>query len=375
MLVPTTCFNCEAACGLLAYVDRDTLEVQRFEGNPRHPASRGRTCAKGPATINQVHDTDRILYPLRRKGARGSGKWERVTWDTVLSELGGRIARALREGRGGEVVYHVGRPGHEGYMDRVLRAWGIDGHNSHTNVCSSSARAGYAFWMGMDRPAPDYANARCILLISSHLESGHYFNPHAQRIIDGKMKGGKLAVCDIRLSNTASMGDYWLAPRPGTEALMLLGFVHVILRDGLVDWQFVKDWVEWRAYQKAKNRTEGFAAFQKDLAADYAFATPQHVAEVCGLDPALVEKVGREIGEAGSKFASHVWRNSAAGNEGGWATARCLQFLSVLVGAVATIGSTMAETIISASRVSMAAKIDVVELSQAIRMFFVSFMK
>ena len=70
MLVPTTCFNCEAACGLLAYVDKDTLEIQRFEGNPQHPASRGRTCAKGPATINQVHDTDRILYPLRRKGAR-----------------------------------------------------------------------------------------------------------------------------------------------------------------------------------------------------------------------------------------------------------------------------------------------------------------
>ena len=54
MLVPTTCFNCESACGLLAYVDRETLEVRKFEGNPEHPGSRGRNCAKGPATLNQV---------------------------------------------------------------------------------------------------------------------------------------------------------------------------------------------------------------------------------------------------------------------------------------------------------------------------------
>ena len=69
MLVPTTCFNCESACGLLAYVDPGTLTVRKFEGNPEHPGSRGRNCAKGPATINQVTDPDRVLYPLRRAGA------------------------------------------------------------------------------------------------------------------------------------------------------------------------------------------------------------------------------------------------------------------------------------------------------------------
>ena len=55
-LVPTICFNCEAACGLLAYVDPQTLRIQKFEGNPEHPGSRGRNCAKGPATLNQVYD-------------------------------------------------------------------------------------------------------------------------------------------------------------------------------------------------------------------------------------------------------------------------------------------------------------------------------
>ena len=53
-LIPTICFNCEAACGLLAYVDQQTLSIQKFEGNPMHPGSRGRNCAKGPATLNQI---------------------------------------------------------------------------------------------------------------------------------------------------------------------------------------------------------------------------------------------------------------------------------------------------------------------------------
>ena len=151
-IVPTTCFNCESACGLLAYVDKDNGEVRKFEGNPYHPGSRGRNCAKGPATINQITDPDRILYPLKRDGKRGEGKWKRVSWEEALDDIAGRLRKAIQEGRQDEVAYHVGRPGHEGYMDRVLNAWGVDGHNSHTNICSSGARFGYAIWHGHDRP-------------------------------------------------------------------------------------------------------------------------------------------------------------------------------------------------------------------------------
>ena len=86
-IIPTICFNCEAACGLMAYVDKETGRVKKFEGNPYHPGSRGRNCAKGPATINQVNDPERILYPLKRTGKRGEGKWERTTWDEVLNTL------------------------------------------------------------------------------------------------------------------------------------------------------------------------------------------------------------------------------------------------------------------------------------------------
>ena len=104
-LVPTICFNCESACGLLAYVDKESGQVAKFEGNPMHPASRGRLCAKGPATINQIHDPDRVLYPMKRSGERGAGKWARTSWEEVLETFGTRIRKAIQEGarRGSDV--------------------------------------------------------------------------------------------------------------------------------------------------------------------------------------------------------------------------------------------------------------------------------
>ena len=91
-------------------------------------------------------------------------------------------------------MYHVGRPGEDGFTERMMAAWGCDAHNSHTNVCSSGARAGYQYWTGIDRPSPDHARAKVIFLVSAHLETGHYFNPHAQRIIEAKQQGAKLIV-------------------------------------------------------------------------------------------------------------------------------------------------------------------------------------
>jgi len=341
-IVPTTCFNCESACGLLAYVDKESNKIRKFEGNPFHPASRGRTCAKGPATINQITDPDRILHPMKRKGKRGDGHWEQVTWDEVLDDIAGRIRKAIVEKRNNEIVYHVGRPGNEGYMDRVLQAWGVDGHNSHTNVCSSGARFGYNIWQGYDRPSPDHANAEFILLISAHLESGHYFNPHAQRIMEGMMKGAKLAVMDPRLSNTASMADYWMPTYPGTEAAVLLAMAKVILEEGLYDEKFMTNWVNWEEYMQKvhPNRPTVFEGFIETLIEEYKEYTPDFAAKESGVKAEVIVETARRIGQAGSRFSAHTWRAAGSGNLGGWSVARCLHFLNVLTGSVGTVGGT-----------------------------------
>ncbi len=342
MLVPTTCFNCEAACGLMAWVDRETMAIRKLEGNPHHPGSRGRNCAKGPATLNQVHDPQRILYPMRRVGPRGSGRFERVGWDEVLEVLSGRIRRAIAEDRRSEIMYHVGRPGEDGYAQRVLRSWGIDGHNSHTNVCSSAARLGYALWSGSDRPSPDHEHAKFILLLSSHLETGHYFNPHAQRIVDAASGGAKVCAIDVRLSNTAARADWWLAPWPGTEALLLLAFAHVLLEEGLYDREFVEQRVNWTRTLAAlrPGADPRFDAFIEALLAHYAYACPEKAAAECGVEAGTIREVARAIGHARPALAAHVWRNAASGNLGGWQVARCLQLLVVLAGAVDARGGT-----------------------------------
>ncbi len=332
--IPTICFNCESACGLLGFVEKASGEIVKFEGNPAHPGSRGRTCAKGPATINQVDDAERILKPLRRTGRRGEGRFEEVSWDEALKDIGGRIGAALREGRRDELMYHVGRPGEDHFVFRMLQAWGVDGHNSHTNVCSASARLGYALWCGADRPSPDYSETKFMLLLSAHLETGHYFNPHAQRIVEAAERGARLAVIDTRLSNTASRADHWISTWPGSEAALLLGVAHELLKRRAIDAEFVRTWTNWEASLEAMEpgASPDFERFLQKLTDRYARYTPDFVAEECRCSPDAVKILADEIEAAEGKFASHLWRNTASGNLGGWQVARALVFLHALTG-------------------------------------------
>ena len=240
-------------------------------------------------------------------------------------------------------MYHVGRPGHEHqHMERIFRAWGVDAHNSHTNVCSSGGRFGYQLWGGFDRPSPDYANAKAIVLISAHLESGHYFNPHAQRIIEGKSKGAKLIVMDPRLSNSAAMADHWLPTRPGSEPAVLLAMAKIILEEGLHDAEFLRDWTNWGQYLENlhPDGDRSFGSFIEALKTDYARYTPEYAEKESGVPADRIVAAARAIGEAGPAVAAHNWRAAAAGNLGGWQVSRCLVFLNVLTGSWGRRGGT-----------------------------------
>ncbi|MFQ5921865.1 MAG: molybdopterin-dependent oxidoreductase [Anaerolineales bacterium] len=359
-LVPTVCFNCESACGLLAYVDKGTFEIRKFEGNPAHPGSRGRNCAKGPATLNQTYDPDRILYPLKRVGGRGEGNWERISWEQALEEISTKMRRSRIERRDG-IVYHVGRPGEDGYATRVIEAWGVDGHNSHTNICSAGARTGYSLWGGFDRPSPDHTNARVILLISSHLETGHYFNPHAQRIVEGKMKGAKIITMDPRLSNTASKSDVWLPTWPGSESTVLLCWANHLIQNDLYDTEFMRRWSNWREFLSAirEGRLDAgaevielvsgspsleFDIYDRVLKALYAEFSFERAAAEAQVSERRLREAAEYIAHCDGRLAAHTWRAASIGNLGGWQVARCLFFLNMLTGSVGARGGTAANS-------------------------------
>jgi anaerobic selenocysteine-containing dehydrogenase len=226
----------------------------------------------------------------------------------------------------------------------VIQSWGVDGHNSHTNICSSSARLGYFLWGGFDRPSPDHAHARVILLVSSHLESGHYFNPHAQRIVEGKMAGAKLIVLDPRLSNTASMADHWLPTWPGSEAAVLLAIANYLIQNDLYDKTFVRRWVNWETYLIAErpDLEVTFDNFDRTLKELYAQFTPEFASQESGLPDEKIVEVAKIVADCQGRLAAHIWRSAASGNLGGWQVARCLFFLNVLTGSVGTRGGTSA---------------------------------
>ena len=355
-LIPTVCFNCESACGLLSYVDKETLDIKKFEGNPLHPGSRGRTCAKGPATHNQINDPNRILYPLKRKGKRGAGEWERISWDQAIDEIGQKMGDSRRERRDG-ITYHVGRPGEDHYTNRCIKAWGVDAHNSHTNICSASARLGYSLWAGFDRPSPDHANANVILLISAHLESGHYFNPHAQRIMEGKERGAKIITLDPRLSNTASKSDLWLSCWPGSETLILLSIANYLIQNNFYDRKFFEANVNWedfykyftgtdtkfsRELEELKSSLDSCSMYNVDriLKSLYSEFTFERAAKEARVSEESIRAAADIIAACEGKLAAHSWRAAAIGNLGGWQVARCLFFLNVLTGSVGVKGGT-----------------------------------
>jgi anaerobic selenocysteine-containing dehydrogenase len=156
------------------------------------------------------------------------------------------------------------------------------------------------------------------------------------------MNGGKLAVLDPRLSNTASMSDFWVPTYPGSEAAVLLAIAKIIIDEGWYNREFLEDWTNWQTYLEElhSDKNVTFENFIEALKKDYSEYTLEFAAQEAKIDSSKLPQIARLIGEAGTRFAYHNWRASSSGNLGGWQTARCLHFLAVLVGSVSTTGGT-----------------------------------
>ena len=217
MLVPTPASTASPPAGCSPTSTRDARGPQ-VRGQPR--ASRLARAQLRQGTGDAQPGQRSRPHPLSRSSApatRGEGKWEQRVAGTRRSTTSPR-ASAGRSSRGGRTRSCTTSAGPA--RTATPSACSPPGASTATTRTPTSARSSGApatttGW-GFDRPSPDHANAEVILLISAHLETGHYFNPHAQRIIEAKAHGAKLIVFDTRLSNTATHADYWLAPYPGS---------------------------------------------------------------------------------------------------------------------------------------------------------------
>ncbi len=339
LLVPTVCNNCEAVCGLTAWVDKETLVVRKYMGNPLHTGSLGRNCAKGYAVQSQMYDPDRIPFPLKRAPGtkRGDGKWVRTTWDEALATIGAKMNAALKSGdelSKKSIMHHVGRPNESGFTPRVWASLGQDCQNSHTNICSANGRTGSVLWSNDDRSSPDWENSRLILLVSSHAaDAGHYFQQSAMRIAKARKKGAKLVVMDPRLSNSAGMADLWIPCWPGSESAIHLALAGRLVREKKYDRAFIRQWWNWhdllddkaelellkeRGFIESVPQGDTFEDFEKLLVDLYGRYTLEWAAEEARVPLQKLEQLYEYVLFAGDRITSFYWRSTAAGNRGGW---------------------------------------------------------
>jgi len=238
---PTTCWECSTCCGALATV-RDGRVVE-FAPNADHPHSKGAFCVKGiRGAPGLAYGPNRLLHPMRRLGARGEGKWARISWDKALDEMADRFAEVRRK-YGPEAI--VGATS-GAYFSRsvilalTMRSIGSPNWMINQDLCGG-CRAVSARTMGLNiTRGEDIDNTRCALVVGR--------NPSIADPVEwaslkaAKKRGAKIVVIDPKRTQVAQMADLWLAPRVGTDAALALAMAHVLIAENLYDKTFVERW-------------------------------------------------------------------------------------------------------------------------------------
>jgi anaerobic selenocysteine-containing dehydrogenase len=242
-VVRTTCSpNCTGSCGQLAFVrDGILVKVQQAADYP-DTAYAPRGCMKGLSYVNQVYGADRIETPLIRDGERGSGAFRPATWDEAL----GRVAEGLRaigERWGWDSIHVFGQVPGSGYIQKGAnyRACALLGMTHGTSFdFNGDLPMGMPITFGVqnaEHEAKDWANSRFLLLVGSNPIETRI--PDVHFIFDALERGARLVVIDPSFSPTAAKADTHLRIRPGTDAALALALCHVVVRDGLMDADFM----------------------------------------------------------------------------------------------------------------------------------------
>ena len=279
-LMRSVCRGCHGGCGVLLTVDEGRLTD--VAGDPDSPFNRGAICVKGKAAPEIVYHPDRLRHPLKRKGDRGSGRWQQISWDQALDEISERLGD-IRLESGPETVAIGQGTGRHHYLHVVRFAncfgtpnWYEPGLAQcfHPRITVSNLTYGAL-------PVGDYlgeVSPRTILfwghnpLISG--PDGELSFPIRRTLAKGSVYG--IAV-DPRRSETARRCKLWLPIRPGTDAALALAMIHVIISEQLHDTDFVADWCV------------GFKA----LARHVEKLTPEWASNITGVPPQDIAQAAR----------------------------------------------------------------------------------
>ncbi|MDA3787390.1 MAG: molybdopterin-dependent oxidoreductase [Desulfobacula sp.] len=326
-MIASACWSCVTRDSMVGYVEDGRLV--KLEGQPNSIRGRGKICSKGAAGINQLYDPDRILYPMKRVGKRGEGKWKRISWDDALTDLSGRMKKLRDDGHPEKFMFHYGRM--KGSSSKIVKSvflanYGTKTIGNHTSICEGGKWTAQELTWGKHYDNWDFENTKYVLNFgSSCLEAGTNSIPGMLRlssaIVDRKVK---LVTFDVRISNTAAKSTEWIPIKPGTDNAVVLAMCNVVLEAGLYDKDFFK-------YLKVtKNIDAGFDDKISTLKKHLAQYTPAWAEKISGVSAAKIKTIALEFAKA--KPACLISYRGAVAHEYGAETERSIQMLAAITG-------------------------------------------
>jgi len=281
------CTHCSVGCGVIAEVQNGVWTGQ--EPDFDSPLNLGAHCAKGASVREHGHGERRLKYPMKNV----NGKWQRLSWDQAINEIGDKLME-LRGEYGPDSVMWVGSAkfSNEGaYLYRKFAAlWGTNNVDHQARICHSTTVAGVANTWGygaMTNSYNDMHNSKCIFFIGSNAAEAHPVS--MQHILRAKEYGAQVIVADPRFTRTAAHADQFLRFRPGTDVPLIYGLMWHIFENGWEDKEYIRKRV----------------AFMDEARVEAAKWNPEAVENVTGVPRDLMFKAAKTMAE--NRPGTLVW--------------------------------------------------------------------
>ena len=319
-IVRGTCpHDCPDTCALLVTVtDGVATEVR---GDPDHPTTNGVLCTKVSRYTERTYHPDRLLYPQKRVGKKGEGKFERISWDEALDTIATRLQQVAAQDPQAILPYsYAGTCGLVQGEAMALRFFHQIGASLlDRTICATAGATGYKYTVGvsMGTDLEQVQNAKLILIWGSNpIVSNLHFWTRAQ---EAKRAGARIIAIDPYRSLTAEKCHQHIAPLPGTDSALALGMMHVLIRDDLLDHEYISNYT--LGFDQLKQRVQEW--------------TPQRTATTCGITTDEVEQLARAYGECGKNGDAALIRLNygVQRTHGGGMAVRNIACLPALTGA------------------------------------------
>ena len=282
--------DCPDACGMVVSVD-DAGRAVKLRGDPDHPFTRGFLCRKVNHYLDRVYHPDRLLYPLRRVGRKGEGRFERTTWAEAVREIAAKFKQIAGSIHGPQAILPYS---YAGTMGKLMYA-SLDRRFFHRlgasllarTICAEAGAVGSDVTLGTRAVIDPEAAVHARFLVNWGSNTA-VTNIHFWKVEhEARKRGAKIVTIDPYRSPTAAKSDWWLPVRPGTDAALALGVMHVLFREGWVDQDYLDRY------------TLGADSLRQRALTEYP---PERVSAITGLSVEDIERFAREYGRSRELF-------------------------------------------------------------------------